>query len=236
MALILIGLGVNFDPTLSAIDEMKKCDEVYLERYTNPISDEKIRALENSCGKNIKIIGRNEVESEFLIERAAKCTVALLCSGDPLIATTHVALLIDAKKRDIKTKIIHNSSIYTAAMGKSGLQAYRFGKSATLVNPRDNYKPTSSLDIIRENLSRNLHTLVFFDTEPEPMTAKTALEFLKEFETIVLLSRIGEEDETISFGNPHELAKKNVGKPPFIAIIPAKLHPVEAEYLAYYAI
>jgi len=234
MALILIGTGVAFDLTLSSIEELKKCDEIYIERYTNPISEENITSLEKSCGKKINLIERNEVESDFLIKKASGANIVLLCSGDPLIATTHISLLIDAKKQNIKTKIIHNSSIYTAAIGKSGLQAYRFGKSASLVNPRENYKPTSSLDIIRENLARNLHTLVFLDTEPEPMTAKTALEFLKEFETVVILSRIGENDEKILVGDPKNLMSKVTGKPPFIVIVPAKLHPVEEEYLAFY--
>ena len=236
MTLIFVGTGIAFDLTLSAIEELKECGEIYIERYTNPISDKNIAALEKSCGKKINLIGRNEVESDFLIKKAenANSNIALLCSGDPLNATTHISLVIEAKKRNIKTKIFHNSSIYTAAIGKSGLQAYRFGKSASLVNPRENYKPTSSLDIIRENLVRNLHTLVFLDTEPEPMSAETALEFLKEFKTVILLSRIGEEDEKILVGDSKNLMSKVTGKPPFIAIVPAKLHPVEEEYLSFY--
>lgn len=236
MTLILVGTGIAFDLTLGAIEELKKCDEIYIERYTNPISDENIAALEKSCGKKINLIERNEVESDFLIKKASGANIVLLCSGDPLIATTHVSLIIEAKKQNIKTKIFHNSSIYTAAIGKSGLQVYRFGKSATLVNPRENYKPTSSLDIIRENLARNLHTLVFLDTEPEPMTAKTALEFLKEFETVVILSRIGEDNEKVLVGDPKNLMPKVTGNPPFIAIVPAKLHQVEEEYLEFYKI
>ncbi|MFA6531209.1 MAG: diphthine synthase [Candidatus Micrarchaeia archaeon] len=233
MALLLIGTGISFDLTLNAINELKNCNEIYIERYTNLIEDEKIKALEREIGKQIKIIGRTDVESDFLIKRAKEANVALLVSGDPLTATTHVTLLLDAKNKKVETKVIHNSSIYTVAAGKSGLQIYRFGKTASLVNPRDNYKPTSSLDIIRENLSRNLHTLVLLDTEPKFMDAKDALEMLSEFEHAVVLSRLGEPDEKITYGKIAELKKKSesLGKPPFSIIIPAKLHMMEEEYL-----
>lgn len=233
MPLTLIGTGISFDLTLNAINELKKCDEIYIERYTNLIEDEKIKALEREIGKQIKVIGRTDVESDFLIKRAKEANVALLASGDPLTATTHITLLLDAKSKKVQTKVIHNSSIYTVAAGKSGLQIYRFGKTASLVNPRDNYKPTSSLEIIRENLSRNLHTLVLLDTEPKFMDAKDALAMLEGFESAVILSRLGEEDERVVYGKIPELRKnsESLGKPPFSIIIPAKLHMVEEEYL-----
>ena len=51
MTLIFVGTGIAFDLTLSAIEELKECGEIYIERYTNPISDKNIAALEKSCGK-----------------------------------------------------------------------------------------------------------------------------------------------------------------------------------------
>jgi diphthine synthase len=234
MKLLLIGTGIAFDLTISAMEELKHCDEIYVERYTNLIEDEKIKSLEQKLGKNIKLIGRPETESKFLIERAKTVgTIALLASGDPLTATTHVTILMDAKKAGVETKVIHNSSVYSVAAGRAGLQIYRFGKTATLVNPRDNYKPTSSLQIVRDNLQRDLHSLVLLDTEPHFMEAKTALEMLSEFENAVVLSRLGENDEKVLIGKVSELAKRtDLGKPPFCVIIPAKLHVVEEEYLA----
>lgn len=233
MRLLLIGTGIAFDLTLSAMDELRHCSEIYVERYTNLIEDDKIRTLEQKLGKSIKIIGRPETESRFLIERAKTAgTIALLASGDPLTATTHVTILMDAKKAGVETKIIHNSSVYSVAAGKSGLQIYRFGKTATLVNPRENYKPTSSLQIIRDNLQRDLHSLVLLDTEPHFMEATDALKMLAEFENAVVLSRLGEADEKVLYGRVSDLAKRtDLGKPPFSIIIPAKLHVVEEEYL-----
>jgi len=234
MSLSLIGTGIAFDLTVSAIDELSSCDEIYVEGYTNLIEDEKIEKLEKKISKKIKLLERKDVESDFLIKRAKNAKTALLASGDPLTATTHVTLLLDAKKAGVAVSVIPNSSIYTVAAGKAGLQIYRFGKTATLVNPRENYKPTSSLEIIRENLSRNLHTLVLLDTEPKFMEAKDALSMLSEFEYAVVLSRLGEKNEKISYGKISELMKKDgniLGKPPFSIIIPAKLHMIEEEYL-----
>ena len=49
--LILIGTGISFDLTLSAIDELKKCDEIYIESYTNLIENENINTLEKIINK-----------------------------------------------------------------------------------------------------------------------------------------------------------------------------------------
>src|SRR5208283_3552250 len=195
MALFLIGTGVAFDVTLSGVEAIKRCQEAYIETYTNPIGEEKIRELEADVGKGITLLDRSHLESPYLVDRAESANVCLLVSGDPLTATTHITLVIEAKKRGIPVHVIHNSSIHSVAPARAGLQMYRFGKTASLVNPRPNYKPTSSLDIIRENLARNLHTLVLLDTEPEPMDARAALGMLSEFDSAVILSRVGHEDE-----------------------------------------
>jgi diphthine synthase len=231
MALYLIGMGISLDFTLEGIRIAKQCKEVYLEGYTGALSADISKIIQKTLGRDIIPLEREDVESNVLLEKAGRKDIVLLSAGDPLTATTHISLLLEAKKRGIKTKVIHNSSVYTAAAGKAGLQIYRFGKTATLVNQRTNYKPTSSLDIIRSNLGANMHTLVLLDTEPQPMEAKTALEMLSEFENAVVLSRLGYKDEKITFGKPLELTNKNLGKSPFTIIIPAKLHVVEEEYL-----
>ena len=231
MTLILVGMGVAFDLTLSGIQALKDCDEAYIETYTSPAEGDKIKELEGKIGKKIALLQRKEVESAFLVDKARSADVCLLSSGDPLTATTHVSLVMEARQKDIPVKVIHNSSVYSAAPARSGLQIYRFGKTASLVNPRPNYKPTSSLDIIRKNLEMDMHTLVLLDTEPEPMDARTALEMLSGFESAVVLSRLGCDDERISYGKIADLQGKDLGRPPFTVIIPAKLHPVEREFL-----
>ncbi|MBI5227260.1 diphthine synthase [Candidatus Micrarchaeota archaeon] len=243
MPLFLIGSGVSFDLTLEGIRLLKECDEVFIETYTNPIEQTKIKALERLIGKPIVLLERTHLESSYLVNKAKSSKIGIIASGDPLTATTHITLVIEAKQKGVLVKVIHNSSIYSVAPARSGLQIYRFGKTASLVNPRENYKPTSSLDIIRENLSRNLHTLVLLDTEPKPMEALAALQMLKEFDSLcsgfVVLSRAGCDDEKIVYGKISELIKQSeiknekidLGKPPFAIIVPAKLHPIEEEHL-----
>ncbi|MDD5340594.1 MAG: diphthine synthase [Candidatus ainarchaeum sp.] len=233
MALILIGTGVSFDLTLAGLEALKSCDEAYIETYTNPVDEAKIRALERACGKKITLLPRERLESPFLADRARTANVCILASGDPLTATTHVTLVMEARQKGVAVDVIHNSSIYSAAPARAGLQIYRFGRTASLVNPRPNYKPSSSLDVIRENLARNAHSLVLLDTEPRPMEAKAALEMLAEFDNAVVLSRVGLPDEKITYGKISDLAKQagKLGTPPFTVIVPAKLHPVEEEFL-----
>ena len=231
MALILVGAGIAFDFTAAGIAALRACDEAYLESYTNPVEKGNISELEKQIKKKIKRLSRSDVEGPFLVEKARSSEVCLISSGDPLTATTHISLVLEAKQKGIPVRIIHNSSIYSAAPARAGLQIYRFGKTASLVNPRPNYKPTSSLDIIRKNLELDMHSLVLLDTEPQPMDAKTALEMLSEFETAVVLSRVGMPDEKIEYDKIKELKEKELGRPPFVIIIPAKLHPVEEEFL-----
>jgi len=232
MALFLIGTGISFDLTLEGLEAIRRCDEAYLETYTNPVSAETLSMLEKLAGKAIIRLGRDKVESPFLVEKAKTKDICILASGDPLTATTHITLVLEAREKDIPVKVIHNSSIHSVAPARAGLQMYRFGKTATLVNPRENYKPTSSLDVIRENLRRDLHTLVLLDTEPQPMEAFAALDMLSEFDRAIVLSSLGYPDEKISYGKIDELKNKELGKPPFTVIVPAKLHAVEEEYLA----
>ncbi len=231
MSLILIGSGISFDLTLRGMEMLRASDEIYIETYTNPIQESSIKSLEKELGKTITQLKRSEVESSFLLEKAKSAKVCLISSGDPLTATTHIALVLEARQKNIPIQVIHNSSVYSAAPARAGLQIYRFGKTASLVNPRPNYRPTSSLDIIRNNLKMDMHSLVLLDTEPEPMDAKTALNMLNEFETAVVLSRLGCKDERITYGEIRELGRKNLGSPPFAVIIPARLHPLEEEYL-----
>jgi diphthine synthase len=235
MALILIGSGVSFDFTLSGLEELKSCDEAFIERYTNPIEDSKLASLQERIGKKVTLLERGQVESSFLVKKAKDSDVALIASGDPLTATTHITLVMEAKEKKIPVKIIHNSSIYSAAPARAGLQIYRFGKTASLVNPRENYKPTSSLEIVRKNLEMDMHSLVLLDTEPKPMEAKAALEMLSEFDSAVVISRLGEPEEKITYGKISELKNKELGRAPFSVIIPAKLHLLEEEYLTSFS-
>ncbi len=244
--LTLIGIGIwnEKDISVRGLEELKKCELAFAERYTHFGDKETITKLENLANKKIKILSREEVEGEErILERAKDSSVVLLVGGDPMISTTHISLVLSARKKGIETRIIHSSSIFTAAVGESGLQIYKFGKTVTLPFWRENYKPTSTYDVISQNKSLGLHTMVFLDIAEKMMDAKEALELLAKMEKLkkgkiarprdsaVVLSRIGSGEQKISFGKIGELLKQDLGKPPFILIFPGKLHFLEEEGL-----
>ncbi len=228
--LFLIGSGFG-SFTQKGLSLLRRSDEVYIERYTGIIEDWQIEEWEQNHAISINELSREQVESDFLPKKAVEKNIALIAQGDPLTATTHISLILDAKELSVKWDVAHNASIYTAAPAKSGLQIYRFGRTTTLVNPRENYHPTSPLSIIKNNLENNLHSLVLLDTEPKPMSSQEALNQLSAFSKVVVISRIGFDDEKITYGLVEELKTKNLGKPPFTVIVPAKLHDLEKEWL-----
>jgi len=243
MSLSIVGLGVANDITQEGLRELSESDEAFCEYHTMPVDAGYVRALEKRSGKKITLIGRDKVEGDFLLKKAGGKRICLLCGGDPLVATTHISLLIDAKKAGIETKIVHNSSILSAACGKSGLQPYKFGKTVTVSYWRPKYEPTSPLLLIERNLKAGMHTLALLDLDKElgMMDAKMGLELLRKMEKkegrkvlpeeVVVLSRVGYPDERVSFGKIGELIKADLGKAPFCICIPAQMHEVEREYL-----
>ncbi len=242
MSLSLAGLGVACDITLEGAAEAKAADELYLDSYTSYFDEATIAKIGESIGKKPELLEREKVEGDFLLGRAAEKRVCLLVGGDPLSATTHITLLHGAMERGIGARIVHNSSIISAAAGKSGLQPYSFGKTVTVAYWRENYEPTSPLGLILGNLSLGLHTLVLLDLDRElgPMDAKKGLELLSRMEEkegkrlpdeIIVLSRVGYADEKVGCGKRDGLADADLGKPPFCFAIPGKLHPFEKDCL-----
>src|SRR5206468_2271352 len=89
--------------------------------------------------------------------------VAFLVGGDPMAATTHVDLRLRAASAGIPTRIVHGASILTAAAGVLGLQIYKFGRTTTIPFPSEGFGPTSPLEVILQNRSAGLHSLVLLD-------------------------------------------------------------------------
>jgi len=232
--LYLIGLGLNDenDLSLKALEIAKKC-ECYCELYTS-IWNGSLENLKNLVGKEIKLLKRKDLEEgqEAFIEKARQNDIALFVPGDPLAATTHIDLVYEAKRRKIPVKIIHNASVFSA-IGETGLQIYKFGKTATVpMNGKlENVKST-----IKNNKKLGLHTLLLLDIDRENninMTVPEALKLLlkskiiKEFDEIVVFSKSGEE---IFYNIAKEFLNKKIGLPA-VLIIPGKLHFREKDFL-----
>jgi len=237
--LYLIGLGLNKDDiSVRALEIISKCKKIYLETYTTKLPYT-VKELEKIIKKKVIEADRELVEnkSKELISEAKTSNVALLIYGDPLAATTHLALINDARKMKIKIEIIHNASIFNA-IADIGLQLYKFGKTTSLPRWQPNFKPTSFYSIIKENLSIGAHTLILVDIG---LSVKEALAQLVEVDAddifkdriVVIASQLSTKDQKIIKGKLSELKNKIV-KEPFSIIIPSQLHFTEAEAIKAY--
>ena len=240
--LYLIGTGLYYldDMPLRAIDILKQCDSIYIERYTNLNNISFLNDLKKMIGKDIFEIKRSDVESDLLLEEAKKGRIALLIPGDPLSATTHISLLMDCKSQKIDYSVVHASSIFTAA-AECGLSMYRFGAVTSVPIYTENYKPESFFDVIQRNLENDMHSLVLLEVQDGEkfVSLEAALKTIKEIEArrglkmidwgaVVCMSRMGSKEQRITFA---EKTKESV-KPPISLVIPAKLNDNEKEALS----
>ncbi len=250
--LIFVGLGLYgcLDISLRGLEEVKRADYVFVEFYTSLMPDFSIEGFRRISGRDLIVVSRRDIEDEdsrIILEKARNAKVVFLVPGDPLIATTHLAIRVKAEKMGIKTKIIHGASIISAAIGLSGLQNYRFGKSVTIPFPEGNRISQTPYLVIAENKFRDLHTLCFLDIkadEAKYMKIREALKILLELEKgkkrnvineeslAVGIARAGSENVIVKADSFKNLINFDFGNPPHSLIIPAeRLHFMEAEAL-----
>jgi diphthine synthase len=239
--LYLIGLGLDKkDISLKGLEIVKKCDYVYLEIYTNVYYYSQ-KEIEKVIGKKTIRADRKMIEEgKEIIDNARKKSVAVLVSGDPLSATTHIDLMLRAKKEKIKVNVIHAPSIFTA-VAETGLQLYKFGKTASIARWQPNFHPESFYDIIKENLNVHAHTLVLIDIG---LPVKEALGYVDSIakmrdpemleRKILVCELLGTDKQKITYGKLNELMKKKYFSPACI-IIPGGLHFMEIEALSRFS-
>ncbi len=248
--LSLIGLGIVDERSvpLMGIDRMKEADVVFAEFFTSILREGSIQRLKEIIEKEVTVLDREDVEEKELIMEAlgSKDNVCFLTAGDPLTATTHQELRIDALKIGCQVDIINSGSIFTAAGGMSGLQHYKFGRTTTLGFPEENYFPTSPHEMICDNMERGLHSLVLLDiqahndrymTAPEGcdiilrMEEKAGIGKIGPLTMAVAIVRAGREDGKVLYAPIGEMKEMDLGGPPHCLIIPGKLHFMEEEVL-----
>ena len=244
--LTFVGLGLYDldDLPLRGKKAIEEADVVFAEFYTSRLAGMNAEDIGKLLGREVKLLSREEVEDGQIILKEAKGKkVVLLVAGDPMIATTHIALRIMAEDAGIKTRIIHNASIVTAAPGLLGLQQYKFGRTVSLPFPQENYFPTSAYDFIAENFSRGLHTLILLDINPRPMTANEGMEILSKMEKIkkknifhektliAVVARAGSPDCLVRAGYLGDMMSEDFGPPLHTLVLPGKLHFAEEEAL-----
>ena len=165
--LYLIGIGLNDEKDISikGLEAVKKCDFVYLECYTSKFNCS-VKNLEKFYNKSIILSDRDLVEKESeqtILNNAIDKNVAFLVIGDVFGATTHIDLMLRAKKKNIEVKIINNASILNA-IGILGLELYKFGKTTSIpFNNKDIETPFRVVETIflNSNSFRNIFKCCF---------------------------------------------------------------------------
>jgi diphthine synthase len=233
--LYLIGLGLNKEGiSKQGINAIEKSNKIYLENYTVdfPYSE---KELEEVLGKKIISLGRNDVETDKLVNEAKQEDICLLIYGSPLTATTHITLIEEAKKNKVNYEIIYGASVFDA-IAETGLQIYKFGKITSMPKWTKSFKPTSFMEIVKQNETIEAHSLILIDIG---LDLKECLEELKEaaeeykigLDKIILCSQLGTKDSKIFYKKVEELEKIDVKKP-YCIILPSKLHFVEEEFVS----
>lgn len=247
--LYFIGLGLfsEDDISLKGFNALRNVDVVYAEFYTAKLMGGNIDNLINQIDAPFIRLKREDVEdSNVILDDAMVKDVAFVTAGDPLMATTHTELYVEACRKGIDTKIIHASSIFSAAPGLSGLQAYKFGKTTTVPFPDDNFFPHSPYDVIKSNMEMGLHTLVLLDIQAHLdryMTINQALDYLSKIEAergesvfpsdkiVVGIAQAGSDKPVVKGGRVSDLLDYDFGSPLHCLIVPGDLHFIEAEAL-----
>ncbi len=247
--LTFIGLGLwdETDVSLKGLEAIKSADVVYAEFYTSRLMGTMLGRMEALYGKPIKILEREDVEQrpkDTILKDALDKDVVFLTGGDAMVATTHVDLRLRAIKMGIKASVIHGASISSAVCGATGLQNYRFGKSATIAFPYKNVISDAPYDTIKMNKAGGLHTLLFLDIDKEKgyMTINRGIELLLAVEerrkegvlkdaVCVGIARAGSPDPCVRAANIQALRSFDFGGPLHIMVVPASLHFLEEEAL-----
>ena len=246
-----VGTGINGyrGLSLAALDALKKCDAVYVERFTSSLSDTDLQGLNSLLDREVTPVQRWFVEDGREILEAAKTKeVALVTYGDPFVATTHIELRSRAARNTVKTAVLHSASGIASIMGEAGLHAYKFGRMVTMMS-----EPQSAVnvyDTIFENLLAGSHSLILteysHDESKEPffLDPTSVFRMLLDVERdqkhqifssdtfIVVASRVGTADQRIISGRVGSLSKVNFGAGPHSVIVTGSLHFTESEALA----
>lgn len=225
--LISLGLSDERGMSLKALETAKKCSKLYTEFYTLKM-DTDTEKLSELVGKPVEQLDRSGMEenSGKIIKEAKKQDVGVFVGGDALSATTHISLVMDARKAGIEVRIIHGASIFSA-VAETGLQLYKFGRTVTLTRE----KPKSVLEGIENNRKIGLHTLVLLDVD---MSGKEGCRLLLEGGirgNAVVACKLGSEP-VIRYGALENLQNdKELDRIPAVVCIPGELHFLEKEYL-----
>ncbi|MEM1622719.1 MAG: diphthine synthase [Sulfolobales archaeon] len=247
--LYLVGMGLSYKYlTLEALEAIARADRVFVDTYTGRVD---LEGLEKVLAKTFVKVSRKELEEDSgreileLLEEGKK--VVLLVPGDPLVATTHVTLLLEAQARGFRFHVVPGVSIVPTALSMSGLMVYKMGRIATVVYPKDGIVYEYAYDVIKANDSLNLHTLLLLEYDGEKgiaMKASEAIEILKNIEEsrregvikddrlVSVVASLGYPDFVVCVGELKRIHMLKVDVVPQTLVFASpRLHPMEEEMM-----
>jgi diphthine synthase len=254
LALYIVGGGVSLEYlTLRALEVLGRVDKVYVDTYTSIAPGLDVDTLSKILRVEVVAADRVMLEqkSHMIVLEAREKDIAILVPGDPLTATTHIALALEARRAGVRVEIVPGVSGLQAVIDATGLQAYRFGKIVTLVYPEETYKPYSTVETVWFNYSNNLHTLVLLDLrldEGKAMTIPEAVDILLQLEReyaretgretvlegalLAGVARAGLREQKCVAGRAEDLKREDYPPPPHsLVVVAPKPHPMEVEAL-----
>ncbi len=251
--LTFVGLGLNDEKGISVkgLEEARNADSVFLELYTNLLPEFSLQRFETLIERKVTVLSRRDLEDDNgarVLKAAENGKAVLVVPGDPFVATTHVALRIEAEKRGINTHIIHGASAVSAVIGLSGLHNYKFGKTVTIPFPENSSE--TPYNVIGQNRGRWLHTLCLLDLKADERRFLSINEAIKQLlaveekraqgifrsETLVVgVARVGSAAPALKADVAGNLVGYDFGGPPQSLIVPGDLHFLEAEALIRFA-
>lgn len=246
-----VGTGIDGYRGLSvaALDVLRKCQVVYIERFTSAVSEGDIKGLNSLLEVNIQPVQRWFVEDgRDIIESARTKNVALVTYGDPLIATTHCELRSRAARNSVKTAVLHSASGIASTIGESGLHVYKFGRMVTMMS--ELHSAITVYNTVFQNLLTGNHTVIlteysYNDESKEPffLNPSSVFNMLLDAERthkhqifsddtfVVVASRVGMHDQKIISGKVGSVRQLEFGIGPHSVIITGALHFTEIQAL-----
>ncbi|MCX8208060.1 MAG: diphthine synthase [Sulfolobales archaeon] len=249
--LYLVGAGLSARYlTLEALEVIEKADYVFVDTYTGRIDP---RDLEKIVSKPLVEVSRRDLEErsgkDVLKLLAEGRRVALLVPGDPLVATTHISLLLEAHSRGFECRVVPGVSIVPAALTFSGLMVYKIGKIATVVYPKNGILFEYPYDVIKANDSLNLHTLLLLEYDGEKgvaMKFREAIEILREIEEkrgegvvreerlVSVAAALGYPNFSVCIGELRRVSELEIEEvPQTLVFVSPKPHPIEVEAMKF---
>ncbi|MEM0157840.1 MAG: diphthine synthase [Thermoplasmataceae archaeon] len=243
----VLGLGLRGidSVTLGEMRIISKCEKIYFETYTSISPEKTASELSSITSKHVFPLGREDVEnSTALLTEAKDQDICIIVTGDPLAATTHNQLRMDAIAAGVSVNIVENASILTTLPGKAGLLPYRMGPPVSLPFLTDRFNPRSVLDKMGRNRDMGLHTIILLDLkENRTMYPEEAFSYLNRLEEkyeagvvkknslFVVASKVSQIGESLCYGQFENLLKLSWKSSPSSLIFLADLTEKELEFI-----